>query len=155
MSSDFQTMPVRHVQSQQISSRRYPVLSQLSASGCPGMFHQHVLFHLPSFWELLACDGFGWAVAVMPDLWPPVFTFFLVIARDIQQRAGTVSLNFFLLVIIFKSENVTVFQLWIHGNCVYCLMCFRNPCYFSSLNTRKQACNASLKEACRGALWGS
>lgn len=67
-SSDFQTMPVRHVQSQQISSLHYSVLSQLSASGCPGMFHQHALFHLPSFWELLACNGFGRAVAVMPDL---------------------------------------------------------------------------------------
>lgn len=79
----------------------------------------------------------------------------LKIARNTEPRGDAVNLNFFLLPIIFKSWNVTVFRLWIRGNCVYCLMCFRNPCYFSSLNTRKQACNASLKGACRGALWGS
>lgn len=83
------------------------------------------------------------------------FFFPLKIARNAAPRGDAVNLNFFLLPIIFKSWNVTVFRLWIRGNCVYCLMCFRNPCYFSSLNTRKQACNASLKGACRGALWGS
>uniref|UniRef100_A0A8B9PE75 Leucine-rich repeat-containing G-protein coupled receptor 4 n=1 Tax=Apteryx owenii TaxID=8824 RepID=A0A8B9PE75_APTOW len=57
-STGFQTVPVHHVQSQQISCLHYQVLSQLSASGCRGMFHQHA-YQLPSFWEPPACDGCG------------------------------------------------------------------------------------------------
>lgn len=58
-----------------------------------------------------------------------------------------------LLMIIFKLQNfnsISVANKW--KLCILFNVFQKIPAIFFSLNTRKQACNASLKKACRGAL---
>lgn len=88
-SPDFQTMPVRHVQSQQISSPCSGVLSRLSASGCPGMLHRHALFHLPSFGSRWLPMGLGKLLRLC-QIYDCLYLFFYNNAvRGVQQRGAT------------------------------------------------------------------
>lgn len=96
-------MPVRHVQSQQISYLRYPILSQLPALGCPGMFHQHARSTCLRFGSCWLAKDWG-ALLQLHQFYGRLYLIVVLdIAMGVQQRVGTVSLNFFLWAIIFKS----------------------------------------------------